>query len=118
MWKESYPDSLHSVMGFLTPFASMDLHSDPKQFLQKFDFTLSCGIDLNLAHTYKGVLFCFTSNALTGSRLCISNKVTSLLDEKGLLVDDDSCFVCFFPNSAMEVSKACAQRLMNSSRSW
>ena len=88
--------------------------SDPKQFMHKFDFSvdtfLSCGTDLNLAHAYKGCFSVLQAMHWLGVDSVLANKVTSLLDEKGLLVDDDSCFVCFFPDSAMEVSKACARR--------
>ena len=35
-----------------------------------------------------------------------ANKATGLLDAKGFLVESDSCFICFFAKSAMEVSDA------------
>ena len=68
---------------------------------------LSCGIDLDLVHAYKG---CFSvlqvRHRLVVESVLAANMATGLLDAKGFLVESNLCFICFFAKSAMEVSEA------------
>ena len=78
-----------------------------KSFFLSVATFLSCHINLNLLHAYKG---CFSvlqaSHRLVVESVLAANKATGLLDAKGFLADGDACFVCFFVESPTKVSEA------------
>ena len=69
-----------------------------KSFVLSVVTYLSCGINLNLVHAYKG---CFSvlqaRHRFVVELVLAANKATGLLDAKHFLAEGDSCFDCCLP---------------------
>lgn len=78
-----------------------------KSFVLRVATFLSCGIDLNLVHVYKGCLSVLQArHRLVVESLRAAKKATGLQDAKDFLAESDSSFVCFFAESATEIAEA------------